>query len=90
MVIDPKETEERLTKAREVMKQVRSRLGIRFDCRVADYDEQTYKVKISDKSEFIFRSIPRKYFDDKDSWEDHADYWTALFREVEDELNKRR
>lgn len=86
MIIDPKKTQEHLTKAREVMNQVKAHLKIQIGCWVADYDGLTYKIKFYDESIFTFRNIPRKYIEDRDSWRDHADYWTALFKEVGEEL----
>ncbi len=91
MVADKAKTEEHLKKAREVMHQVKTVLGIKLGIRVADYDGTTYKTKFDDgTSNFIFKSIPREYFDDKDTLEVHADYWVVLFKEVQEELNKRK
>ncbi len=88
MFIGKEETEEHLKKAREVMHQVKTVIGIKLGIRVADYDGLNYKVKFSGMAEFTFRNIPREYLDDKDTLEAHADYWVVLFKEVEEELNK--
>ncbi len=89
MLINKEKTEEHLKKAREAMSEIKSRLGIKLGCRVADFDGLTYKIKFYDESIFTFRNIPRKYIEDKDSWENYADYWTGLFKGIAEELTKR-
>ncbi len=91
MVIGKDKTEEQLKKAREAMYRIKSHFEIKFGHWVSDYDGLIYKVKFDDHtSNFIFRNIPRKYIEDKDSWKAHADYWKGLFKEVEEELNQRK
>ncbi len=86
MVLSKENTEEHLKKAREAMQQIKSHFEIKFGCRVADYDGLTYKIKFYDETIFTFRNVPRKYIEGRDSWKDHAGYWTGLFKEVEEEL----
>ncbi len=91
MFIDPKEVDERLKKALEVINQVEALLNIQLSCWVSDYDGTTYKVKLDDRtSNYVFRSIPREYFDDKDTLEAHAVFWVVLFKEIQEELNKKK
>ncbi len=90
MVVGKDKTEDLLNKAREAIPMIRLQFGISLGIRVADYDGIIYKVKFDDNTgNFVFRRIPRKYIEDRDSWKDHADYWTGLFKEVAEELTKR-